>query len=172
VTVAVLNRKLFSPFCPEPTKSPFQTETCSPFPIQTDRVPLFGQFDTSSTGRDIYNLTMSYDPAYDKGQFQGQPVGMSPVVSAQPVPAYAIQSQTVAAQPVTQQTGQYGQYGQYPAAATPAHQNAPNIHAFSQRPPPGRWGDSICDWPKNLFPSCYCACCCCYGMWLASQSKE
>lgn len=106
---------------------------------------------------------MSYDPAYEKGQSQGQQMNMNPVVSAQPVPAYAIQAQTVAAQPVTQQTGPY--------AARAAPQNAPNIHAYSQRPPPGRWVDGICDWPKNLFPSCYCACCCCYGMWLASQSK-
>lgn len=38
--------------------------------------------------------------------------------------------------------------------------------------PVGTWGDSICDWPKNLFPSCYCACCACSGMWILSQMAE
>lgn len=38
--------------------------------------------------------------------------------------------------------------------------------------PQGRWGDSICDWPTNLFPSCYCVCCFCCGMYLAAQSKS
>jgi len=40
------------------------------------------------------------------------------------------------------------------------------------RPVPGRWKDSICDWPQNLFPSCYCVCCCWYGCWLLGQSKN
>ncbi len=39
------------------------------------------------------------------------------------------------------------------------------------RPLPNRWADSICDWPKNLFPSCYCACCCFHGMYINAQSK-
>lgn len=39
------------------------------------------------------------------------------------------------------------------------------------RPPAHRWRDSICDWYSNLYPSCYCMCCCCYGMWLQAQSK-
>jgi hypothetical protein len=46
----------------------------------------------------------------------------------------------------------------------------PNI-VYAQRAPPGRWKDSICDFCNNLFPSCYCACCCFYGMWLVGQSK-
>ena len=43
--------------------------------------------------------------------------------------------------------------------------------AVSTRPLPNRWKDSICDWPKNLFPSCYCVLFGCYGMWLLAQSK-
>ena len=42
----------------------------------------------------------------------------------------------------------------------------------SVRPPIGRWRDSICDCANNLFPSCYCVCCCYYGMWLVAQSKN
>lgn len=38
--------------------------------------------------------------------------------------------------------------------------------------PQGRWGDSICDWPTNIYPSCYCVCCVCCGMYLAAQSKS
>mmetsp|Transcript_10499 Transcript_10499/g.11320 ORF Transcript_10499/g.11320 Transcript_10499/m.11320 type:complete len:228 (-) Transcript_10499:164-847(-) len=38
--------------------------------------------------------------------------------------------------------------------------------------PQGRWGDSICDWPTNLFPSCYCVCCFCCGMYLAAQIAQ
>lgn len=38
--------------------------------------------------------------------------------------------------------------------------------------PVNRWGDSICDWPRNLYPSCYCVCCVCCGVYLAAQSKE
>jgi hypothetical protein len=38
------------------------------------------------------------------------------------------------------------------------------------RPPMGQWKDGICDWPKNLFPSCYCACCFFYGFYLMAQS--
>jgi hypothetical protein len=82
----------------------------------------------------------------------------APVVAAHAVNAYSVQSgPTVAAAPVSHQ----------PAYA----QNTTPNHVFSTRPPPGRWADGICDWPKNMFPSCYCACCCCYGMWLAAQSK-
>ena len=41
-----------------------------------------------------------------------------------------------------------------------------------QRPLPNRWADSICDWPNNLFPSCYCACCCFQGMYIVAQSEN
>eukprot|EP01038_Epipyxis_sp_PR26KG_P010958 gene10958-14717_t len=34
------------------------------------------------------------------------------------------------------------------------------------------WGDNICDWPKNLFPSCWCACCCCYGIYIMAQMSQ
>lgn len=103
---------------------------------------------------------MSYDPAYDKSQ-----QGMSPVVSAQPVPAYAVQATMAAPAP---QPGQ-----QYNQQAQPIHGNQVQIQSnYSVRPPPGRWKDGICDWPSNWFPSCYCVCCCCYGMWIVAQSKS
>ncbi len=93
---------------------------------------------------------MSYDPSADKIARDNQ--AMNPVVNAQPVPAYAVHHGTTAA----------------PAA----QQVAPQFtHAQSVRPQPNRWKDSICDWPNNLFPSCYCVCCCCYGIWLLAQSK-
>eukprot|EP01031_Cornospumella_fuschlensis_P037663 gene37663-45752_t len=40
-----------------------------------------------------------------------------------------------------------------------------------QPPPVGRWADGICDWPGNLYPSCYCACCVCCGIYLVAQKK-
>ena len=91
---------------------------------------------------------MNYDPAADK---INRDAG---VVSAQPVAAYEVR--TIAAAPT-------------------AHNVAPQYHAQGRatavRPMQNRWKDSICDWPNNLFPSCYCVCCCCYGMWLLAQSK-
>ena len=98
---------------------------------------------------------MSYDPVYAKQQMN-EPVSSN----STPVAAYSVSAApTIAAAPVTAQPGYY------------PHQNTPNRQAYSVRPPPGHWGDNICDWPKNLFPSCWCTCCCCYGMWLSAQSK-
>lgn len=96
---------------------------------------------------------MSYDPVYAKQQMN-EPVSSN----STPVAAYSVSAApTIAAAPVTAQPGYY------------PHQNTPNRQAYSVRPPPGHWGDNICDWPKNLFPSCWCTCCCCYGMWLSAQ---
>lgn len=39
-------------------------------------------------------------------------------------------------------------------------------------PPQNRWADNICDWPKNLWPSCWCACCCMNGCYITSQIAE
>lgn len=50
--------------------------------------------------------------------------------------------------------------------------NSRSIVEQRQRPMRGRWLDGICDWPTNLFPSCWCACCCCYGMYLVGQMSE
>ena len=35
----------------------------------------------------------------------------------------------------------------------------------------GKWKDGICDCGNNMFPSCFCAACCCSGMYLNAQSK-
>lgn len=83
----------------------------------------------------------------------------SNVINAQPVQPnvypYAVTASTISAEPIR------------------AVQNAHAHHEeFSQRPAPNRWRDSICDWPANMYPSCYCVCCCCYGMYLVAQSKE
>lgn len=56
------------------------------------------------------------------------------------------------------------QYSQ-PGGPNPLFQNN------GRQYPQGRWGDSICDWPTNIYPSCYCVCCVCCGMYLAAQSK-
>eukprot|EP00286_Rhodomonas_abbreviata_P030126 CAMPEP_0181303492 /NCGR_PEP_ID=MMETSP1101-20121128/8591_1 /TAXON_ID=46948 /ORGANISM="Rhodomonas abbreviata, Strain Caron Lab Isolate" /LENGTH=213 /DNA_ID=CAMNT_0023409077 /DNA_START=376 /DNA_END=1017 /DNA_ORIENTATION=- len=69
-----------------------------------------------------------------------------------------------------------GTFAAAPISAQPASHAAP-IQAQPQaivvsRPPANRWKDSICDWPSNLFPSCFCACCCCYGMWLNAQMAQ
>lgn len=72
-------------------------------------------------------------------------------------------------------------YGYAPQTTEPAVQSQPIAHAQLQvsyvaRPsgrnkPLNSWGDSICDWPNNLYPSCYCTCCCCYGMYIVAQSE-
>ncbi len=74
--------------------------------------------------------------------------------------------------PQAQQQGGNVVYLQ-PVFAQPASNNqvvVTNVQA--RRPPPNRWSDSICDWPKNLFPSCYCVCCCLQGMYITAQSKK
>jgi hypothetical protein len=105
---------------------------------------------------------MSYDPYGDKAAAYGDPRP----ISAQPVQSTAGYSGTVSAAP-------------YVAPAAVAHNAQPyaqpygnNQHDIVARPAPGRWRDSICDWPSNIFPSCYCACCCCYGMYLVAQSNN
>lgn len=75
--------------------------------------------------------------------------------------------------PPQQQASQYG-YPQ-PQQATYAiqqpQQHLPDL--IPNRPPPrGFWGSNICDWPLNLFPSCYCACCCLHGCWIVGQMAE
>ena len=37
------------------------------------------------------------------------------------------------------------------------------------RPPPGQWVDGLCDWYKNLLPSCFCSTFACHGVWLLAQ---
>mmetsp|Transcript_13815 Transcript_13815/g.18892 ORF Transcript_13815/g.18892 Transcript_13815/m.18892 type:complete len:223 (+) Transcript_13815:22-690(+) len=39
-------------------------------------------------------------------------------------------------------------------------------------PAPHQWRDSIFDWPTNLYPSCFCVCCNCYGMYLIAQMTQ
>lgn len=87
----------------------------------------------------------------------------NPIVSAQPV-VYSSHASAVGtgANAPPQQAQQAGTLHQ------PIHPNT----QFRSRPPPNRWADSICDWPSNLFPSCWCVCCCYYGMWLVAQSEQ
>jgi hypothetical protein len=43
-----------------------------------------------------------------------------------------------------------------------------------KRPPPigtGKWADDICDWPANLYPSCFCVCFVFDGIYLGAQSE-
>ena len=59
----------------------------------------------------------------------------------------------------------------------PRDQNNSSLHSTIQvqsrrERPPNRWSDSICDWTNNIFPSCWCVCCCCYGIYLLAQSKQ
>lgn len=98
---------------------------------------------------------MSHDPYTAKAEYTRPLTEMAgtsnPVVNAQPVP------QTTPVQPREVQM-------------TPPQQL--NIQTYSPRPPPNRWKDSICDWPNNLFPSCWCVCCWFYGMYLVAQMAE
>lgn len=91
---------------------------------------------------------MSYNPVAEKSQTQSSETNH--VVNVQPE---ALHSESMSAGLVSN------------------HISTSNQQIFSVRPPPGRWADNICDWPKNLFPSCGCVCLCCYGMWISAQSK-
>mmetsp|Transcript_39117 Transcript_39117/g.28917 ORF Transcript_39117/g.28917 Transcript_39117/m.28917 type:complete len:222 (+) Transcript_39117:60-725(+) len=106
---------------------------------------------------------MSYDPAHAKTEQFANPQYATPQVNP------------IAAQPATQATTyvvgtvappQHAAYAQpYVSATPPVQYNGPPRRPY----PRNRWGDSICDWPLNLYPSCYCVCCVCCGMYLAAQ---
>jgi hypothetical protein len=96
------------------------------------------------------------------------------------VDQYSVQSVPVAAQPAPSPYGTQAQpvqptmiyaqgYGQAPTAGYP--QPMGQAAGVGRPYPQGVWGDNICSWPENLFPSCYCVCCVCCGMYLVAQSK-
>jgi hypothetical protein len=106
---------------------------------------------------------MSYDP-YAAKLAANNATTTNPVQSQYyaPVGTAAAPPGGTVVMPAAQSHGYSHQPGE-PVRAPPV--------AYSQRAPPGRWKDGICDWCNNLYPSCYCACCCFYGMWLVGQSK-
>lgn len=128
---------------------------------------------------------MSYDPATQAKNEQygnsgnyahANPVNALPVSvvtsapNAQPYTAVG----TIAAPPQGMYAPQQGVYAPQQAYMQPVYagNNVPQTLPVVRRQyPRGRWGDSICDWPLNLFPSCYCVCCFCCGIYLAAQSK-
>ncbi|RYH20943.1 hypothetical protein EON65_22000 [archaeon] len=59
----------------------------------------------------------------------------------------------------------------YVSSAAPTNAAVPGEAPRRPRPD-NRWADNICDWPANLYPSCYCATCVCWGMWINAQSKS
>jgi hypothetical protein len=106
---------------------------------------------------------MSYDP-YAAKLAANNATTTNPVQSQYyaPVGTAAAPPGGTVVMPAAQSHGYSHQPGE-PVRAPPV--------AYAQRAPPGRWKDGICDWCNNLYPSCYCACCCFYGMWLVGQSK-
>jgi len=98
-----------------------------------------------------------------------------PVVLANPV----VQQPTYAAGQPNYPSGYPPQYG-YPASQGPGYPPGPmQVQHVQQRdmipnlpPPRGMWGSNICDWPLNLFPSCWCALCCWHGCWIVGQMSE
>jgi hypothetical protein len=135
-----------------------------------------------STRLIVYNLLKeTMDPARAKVDQYSNATAVQQPISAQPI------SQPyggTVATPIVVQSQGYGQQGYvqqgYPPQAYPnlAPQAAgggpmnPLFMSNGRQYPQGRWGDSICDWPANMYPSCYCVCCVCCGMYLAAQSKE
>lgn len=96
------------------------------------------------------------------------------IINAQPVtqnPTYSVVG-TVAAPPTY--VANAAPYGSQPVYV---QSNGMPINTSNGQPVAGRqrvtgrWTDNICDWPSNLYPSCYCICCVCCGMWLVAQSK-
>eukprot|EP01039_Chlorochromonas_danica_P005149 gene5149-5657_t len=60
-----------------------------------------------------------------------------------------------------------GPVGTDPIMAGQVNSSAPTA-TLSARPK-NRWSDNICDWHKNLFPSCFCVTFVCFGVWLEAQ---
>lgn len=95
-------------------------------------------------------------------------VAAAPVYYASSVPGAAYNPAYVNQQP------------QYPHGINHAYPANPNggggqYYAHTDRLPPppyGQWESNICNWPANLWPSCYCACCCYCGIYLIAQMAE
>eukprot|EP01039_Chlorochromonas_danica_P003406 gene3406-3732_t len=83
-------------------------------------------------------------------------------VQAQPIGTYAI-PRTI-----------YIQNSVSPLTVQPTTLDLQGLPTTMRRTPPprGRWSDAICDWHTNLFPSCYCTCCVCCGIWLIAQISQ
>ena len=69
-------------------------------------------------------------------------------------------------------------YAQPSYSAQPAHfaaqgyaQGGHHNQELTRQRPQGQWADGLCDWPTNLFPSCYCTCCCAHGCWIIGVLK-
>ena len=109
------------------------------------------------------------DPAQEKAnQYGQQPMYVNPI-AAQPVPSSAYGTVAAPIQPGQAVVFASVQQGGYPANNVVGGNV---LYPSNGRPyPRNRWGDSICSWPENLFPSCYCVCCVCCGMYLAAQSN-
>lgn len=89
-------------------------------------------------------------------------------------PGY-VQQPAYGAQPAYVTAGQpaYVVGGAQPVSAQPMYvQPNGNAATIQRQRPVGRWGDNICDWPTNLYPSCYCSCCVCCGMWIVAQMAQ
>jgi len=98
-----------------------------------------------------------------------------------PVQAQPLPPSHYSANPTYAQAGVYAPYA-YPSTAQQQHQQGLPLtggsiqshqdHIPNRPPPRGYWGSNICDFPMNLFPSCYCACCCMHGCWIVGQMAE
>jgi Cys-rich protein (TIGR01571 family) len=110
---------------------------------------------------------MSYAKHYEPESY-GNPQGANSYAQAQAVPQQ-------------NSSGQYAQQGSVPVVVNqqPGYSTSEqgNVDPYApgprrQPPPIGRWADGICDWPSNLFPSCYCVCCILQGSWILAQIAE
>ncbi len=93
--------------------------------------------------------------------------GVHSVATAQPV----VYGQTYAQPAYAQPQAVYAQQPQMYVQQAGIQPQGVIANNYPRRPNPQRWADSICDWPKNLFPSCYCACCFFQGIYIVAQSK-
>ncbi len=102
-----------------------------------------------------YNV--NYAQTSSATPYAGYPAGTT---FAQPQ-ASPVQSQPT----VVYASSQPAAYAYTPGSSSGVFDNS------GRQKPVGQWGDGICDWPKNLYPSCYCSTCCLYGMYIFAQSK-
>mmetsp|Transcript_3330 Transcript_3330/g.4597 ORF Transcript_3330/g.4597 Transcript_3330/m.4597 type:complete len:218 (+) Transcript_3330:2-655(+) len=104
------------------------------------------------------------DPAIRKDLEVGTVVNANPVNAGySPQGTYAQSTIVYGQSPVVNHQPTYSQ-------AQP--QVVVNVQPTGRTRPLNHWSDSICDWPSNLFPSCYCVCCCCYGVYILAQMAQ
>lgn len=118
------------------------------------------------------NYSRLSSEANDSAEPQGimlQPMNYNPIAVTEKVAQHQVQIIQV---PQPQMQMVQVVQPRLPANAQPVNSEFPPFRIPDQLlQNEGKWKDELCDCGNNLFPSCFCAACCCSGMYLNAQSK-